>query len=80
MLPRDAFFADTEQVKPRQAVGRVSAELVCPYPPGIPVVAPGETYTEETIAYTEEIVANGGFVQGATDQSLNTFRVVARTD
>src|SRR4051812_44294250 len=44
MLPREAFFAETELVKPRDAVGRVSAELVTPYPPGIPAVAPGEVY------------------------------------
>jgi arginine/lysine/ornithine decarboxylase len=78
MLPRDAFFARAESVKPRDAVGRVSAELVTPYPPGIPVVAPGEVHTEETVEYLEEFVAAGGFVEGATDQGLDTFRVVAR--
>jgi hypothetical protein len=51
-----------------------------PVPAGHPGGGAGETYTEETIAYVEEIVANGGFVEGAADQSLNTFRVVARTD
>jgi arginine decarboxylase len=77
MLPRDAFFARTQDVKPRQAVGRVSAELVTPYPPGIPAVAPGEVYNEATIDYLEEIVDAGAFVEGATDQSLSTLRVVA---
>jgi arginine/lysine/ornithine decarboxylase len=77
MLPREAFFARTESVKSKDAIGRVSAELVTPYPPGIPVVAPGEVHTDETVAYLEEFVAAGGFVEGAVDPSLDTFRVVA---
>jgi arginine/lysine/ornithine decarboxylase len=76
MLPREAFFARTEAVEPKHAVGRVSAELVTPYPPGIPAVAPGEVYNEATIDYLEEIVAAGAFLEGATDQSLGTLRVV----
>jgi arginine/lysine/ornithine decarboxylase len=55
----------------------VSAELVTPYPPGIPAVAPGEVYNEATIDYFEEIVAAGAFVEGAADQSLGTLRVVS---
>jgi arginine decarboxylase len=63
MLPRDAFFAQTELVKFKEAIGRVSAELVTPYPPGIPAVAPGELYTEENIGYLEAFVEAGGFVE-----------------
>jgi arginine/lysine/ornithine decarboxylase len=77
MLPRDAFFAPSEMVKFKEAVGRVSAELVTPYPPGIPAVAPGELYTEENIAYLEAFVEAGGFVEGAIDPSLQRLRVVA---
>src|SRR4051794_25818943 len=77
MLPRDAFFARTELVKPRDAIGRVAAELVTPYPPGIPAIAPGEVYNEAVVDYLEEIVANGAFVEGAADQSLSKLRVVA---
>jgi arginine decarboxylase len=77
MLPRDAFFATTESVKPKDAAGRVSAEYVTPYPPGIPAVAPGELITDAIVGYLEEIVANGAFVEGAADPSLGSFRVVA---
>src|SRR4051794_24929514 len=77
MLPRDAFFAKTELVKPTDAVGRVSAELVTPYPPGIPAVAPGEIYNEAIVDYLEEIVANGAFVEGAADQALGKLRVIS---
>jgi lysine decarboxylase len=77
MRPRDAFFARAETVKAAEAAGRVSAELVTPYPPGIPACAPGEVLNDALLAYFEEIVAHGAFVEGATDQSLETFRVVA---
>jgi len=77
MIPRDAFFAQTELVNPQDAVGRVSAELVTPYPPGIPAVAPGELYNEAIVDYLEEIVANGAFVEGAANQTLDKLRVVA---
>jgi arginine decarboxylase len=77
MLPRDAFFARTEQVKPSEAPGRISAELVTPYPPGIPAVAPGELYTEAIVDYLEEVAAAGGFMERAADQSLSNLRVAA---
>lgn len=77
MLPRDAFFARTEKVEPKDAVGRVSAELITPYPPGVPAVAPGERYTEPLVDYLTGFVEVGGFVEGAVEQSLQRLRVVA---
>ena len=76
MLPRDAFFARSEMVGPDQAVGRINADIVTPYPPGIPVLAPGEVITEAIAEHLEHVVALGGFVEGATDQALDRFRVV----
>ena len=77
MLPRDAFFAATETVTFNKAAGRISAELVTPYPPGIPAVAPGDLYTEENISYLQAFVEAGGFVEGASDPTLQRLRVVA---
>ena len=54
----------------------MSAEWVTPYPPGIPAVAAGEVLTEESVGYLEEIVADGAFVEGASDPTLQRFRVV----
>ncbi|HEY2449051.1 MAG TPA: ornithine decarboxylase, partial [Mycobacterium sp.] len=51
MLPRDAFLGATEMVPWRQAAGRVSAEMICPYPPGIPIVAPGELLNDAIVDY-----------------------------
>jgi arginine/lysine/ornithine decarboxylase len=55
----------------------LSAELLTPYPPGIPAVARGEVYQQATVDYLEEIVAGGGVVEGAADRSLGTLKVVA---
>jgi arginine decarboxylase len=77
MLPREAFLGKTEDIPWRQAAGRISAEMICPYPPGIPITAPGELLTQEVVDYLEQIVAMGGMVEGASDEALETFRVVA---
>jgi arginine/lysine/ornithine decarboxylase len=77
MTPRDAFFAATEDVKPRGAVGRVSAEWITPYPPGIPAVAAGEVYTDKAVEYLQAVVEAGGFVEGTADPQLTKMRVVA---
>ncbi|MDA8393544.1 MAG: DegT/DnrJ/EryC1/StrS family aminotransferase [Actinomycetota bacterium] len=77
MLPRDAFLGRTELVPWKQAAGRVSAEMICPYPPGIPVTAPGELLSSEAVEYLQEVVAAGAMVEGCADESLAELRVVA---
>src|SRR5215467_12389503 len=76
LAPREAFFAANETVPAAQAVGRVSAELVAPYPPGVPVLAPGELITAEAIDALREVAADGGRIAYAADPSLATFQVV----
>jgi arginine/lysine/ornithine decarboxylase len=77
MPPRDAFFARTEQVPADQAVGRVAAEMASPYPPGVPVYAPGEVITAEAIDYLSTGVQAGMLIPDVADPSLKTVRVVA---
>ncbi|HEV2812468.1 MAG TPA: DegT/DnrJ/EryC1/StrS family aminotransferase, partial [Solirubrobacteraceae bacterium] len=77
MTPRDAFFAKTELVGPEDAVGRISAELVTPYPPGIPAAVPGEVYTDAIVDYVEQVASAGGYLEGAADSALDQLRVVA---
>ncbi|MEA5509195.1 aminotransferase class I/II-fold pyridoxal phosphate-dependent enzyme [Crocosphaera sp. UHCC 0190] len=74
--PRDAFFAPTESVEIEQSIGRISGELICPYPPGIPVLMPGEIITSEAIQYLIKIQKLGGMITGCSDQSLQTFKVI----
>ena len=75
MTPREAFLGPQEVVPFDAAVGRVAAESLAAYPPGIPNVLPGERLTRETLDYVSESVAHGGFVRGATDRGLRTLRV-----
>jgi arginine/lysine/ornithine decarboxylase len=76
LSPRDAFFARSRAVPLATAVGEVVSELVVPYPPGIPVLAPGEMVTHLKVEYLRHIVARGGFVRGVADPSLATLRIV----
>ncbi|MFT4036866.1 MAG: aminotransferase class V-fold PLP-dependent enzyme [Thermomicrobiales bacterium] len=76
MTPRDAFFAPMRAVPLAAAEGEVSAELVIPYPPGIPVLAPGEVISAAKIAYLQEGAAKGGYISGPADETLATIRVV----
>jgi arginine/lysine/ornithine decarboxylase len=78
MLPRDAFFAEVEQVPADQAVGRISAEMVTPYPPGAPAVLPGEVITKEVVDYVRSGLDAGMELPDPADSELNTFRVVVR--
>jgi arginine/lysine/ornithine decarboxylase len=74
--PRDAFFARARRVLLDVAIGQVAAELVIPYPPGIPAVAPGELVAAETVAYLREGARHGMRVRGLADPTLETIRVV----
>ena len=76
LSPREAFFAKNETVTAAAAIGRVSAELVAPYPPGVPVLAPGELITADAVAALREVTADGGRIAYAADPSLATFQVV----
>lgn len=73
---RNAYFANTEMVAAVQAIGRISADLIAPYPPGVAVVAPGEVLTEQIIEGLAASKAAGVRIAYATDTSLATYRVI----
>jgi arginine/lysine/ornithine decarboxylase len=77
MTPRDAFFAPSRAVPLKEAVDHVSADLVIPYPPGIPVIAPGDVIEAHKLDYLEHGVKAGFYISGAADQTLATIRIVA---
>ena len=76
LAPRDAYFARSEHVDVGAAEGRVVAETIVFYPPGIPVICTGEVFTEEVCRYIEAMAAAGLKVTGAADASLRTVRVI----
>jgi arginine decarboxylase len=76
MTPREAFFAPRESVPAAAAIGRVCAELVAPYPPGIPVLAPGEEVTVQAVDALAAARAAGSRIAYAADPSVRTLDVV----
>lgn len=76
LSPRDAFLGPQEVVEFDAAEGRIAAESLAAYPPGVPNVLPGERLTRETLDYIADSLAHGGQVRGASDRSLRTVRVV----
>ena len=77
MTPRDAFFADHATVDAAAAPGQVCAEVVAPYPPGVPVLVPGEVVTAEVIRALQTMHAAGTRLAYASDPTLQTLQVVA---
>jgi arginine decarboxylase len=73
--PREAFFAPSDTVTIDRAVGRTSVELIAPYPPGIPVLAPGEEITARALAVLDSARASGVRIAYAADATLATLRV-----
>ena len=74
--PREAFLAKTEILPLQQTPGRICAVIVCPYPPGIPVLMPGEVISKSRLEYLLCIQAMGGFISGCADASLKNLRVL----
>jgi arginine decarboxylase len=77
IAPREAFLAPTAQVNFKRSAGRICAEVITPYPPGIPVISPGEEITKEIIDYLTLELKAGVRMQGPNDGELRTIRVVA---
>lgn len=76
LSPREAFFAETQTVPASEAINRISAELICPYPPGVPVLVPGEMITKDSLDYLKQVLTNGGTITGCSHPELETLQVV----
>jgi lysine decarboxylase len=77
VAPREAFLGEAERLDVDTAVGRVSAESIAGYPPGIPALLPGERITAEVVAYLRELHAAGARLHGASDPEFHTITVLA---
>jgi arginine/lysine/ornithine decarboxylase len=76
MTPREAYFSQSEAVEASAAVGRICAEQVTPYPPGIPLLIAGERVTAPIVRYGQAVARLGGVIADAADSKLETIRVV----
>lgn len=76
LSPRDAFYAEAELIALHDSAGRISAEAIMVYPPGIPIFIPGEIITNENISYIYKNLEAGLPVQGLEDETLQNIRVI----
>jgi lysine decarboxylase len=76
MTPRAAHFSERDFVHRREACGRVSAQMIVPYPPGIPVLCPGELITEEVCDFLDELIGKGRHFHGSENEDPNVLAVV----
>ena len=76
MTPQQAFHADKKSVPINEALGKISAELVMAYPPGIPILAPGERLTSEIIDYIRYAKEKGCVMTGTKDMEMNNIETV----
>jgi arginine decarboxylase len=74
--PREAFFGPVEVVPAEEAAGRIAAEQITPYPPGIPAILPGERINGAVIDYLQSGVEAGMVLPDPADPSMKTIRVV----
>ena len=77
--PQEAFYADKESLPIKDTKGRISGEFVMCYPPGIPILAPGEMITEEIIEYILYVKEKGCSMQGTEDPMVNNLMVLKNT-
>lgn len=76
ILPRKAFFGDIREIPFKESAGFVAAEEITSYPPGIPLIHPGEVITQEIIKYAKEVRSLGIKLIGFSDQTLERVRVL----
>lgn len=76
MTPREAFVAEFETVPLKESAGRICNEMITPYPPGIPILRPGDEITENIVDYVTLEMEAGVHIQGPYDPTLKTIRVV----
>jgi arginine decarboxylase len=76
LTPRDAFYGETELVPFRESAGRIIAEFIYVYPPGIPILLPGEVISQENIDYIVDHLEIGLPVKGPEDRSVTHVKVI----
>ncbi|NLL53381.1 MAG: aminotransferase class I/II-fold pyridoxal phosphate-dependent enzyme [Peptococcaceae bacterium] len=76
ITPQKAFYARQHSVPIKKSAGYISGEFVMAYPPGIPILAPGERITPDIIDYIVYAKAKGSFLTGTEDMAVENIRIV----
>ncbi len=80
LIPRDAFYGDTEVIPFKESAYRIIAEFIYVYPPGIPILLPGEVISQDNIDYIIDHVDVGLPVKGPEDRYIKNVKVIVETD
>ncbi|MNE64833.1 Arginine decarboxylase [compost metagenome] len=76
LTPRDAFYGETETIPFKESAGRIIAEFIYVYPPGIPILLPGEVISQKNIDYIIDHVEVGLPVKGPEDRTIEFVKVI----
>jgi arginine/lysine/ornithine decarboxylase len=76
IAPQQAFYSDKTGLLIAESIGRISGEFVMCYPPGIPILAPGEEITRDIVDYIKYAKEKGCFLMGTEDMDVNYINVI----
>lgn len=76
LSPREAFFAKKTKVLLKDSIGKICAETISPYPPGIPIISFGQEINSDIIEYLKFLETKKYFIDGIEDNSLKTIKIV----
>lgn len=76
LSPRDAFYKKKQSVLLKDSLGKISAESIMAYPPGIPIISPGELITSEIIDYINILKDNNAYLTDMSDKNLENILIV----
>ncbi|WP_297132404.1 aminotransferase class I/II-fold pyridoxal phosphate-dependent enzyme [Terrisporobacter sp.] len=76
--PRNAFYSKKEEVTLDKSIGRICAECIMAYPPGIPIISPGEVITKEILDYIKLLKQNNAYMTDMKDKDLKNILVVKK--
>lgn len=76
LLPREAFSGEKVSIPIEDSIGKISGEFLLAYPPGIPILCPGEIITKEIIDYVKELKTVGLYVQGTEDPNIENINII----
>ena len=80
LSPQEAFYSERKSLTLDESVGQVCGEFVMCYPPGIPILAPGERITQEIVDYIQFAKERGCSLQGTEDPEVNHINVIKRKE
>lgn len=74
--PREAFYSEKTSIPIKESIGKISGEFLLAYPPGIPVLCPGEIITKEVVDYVYDLKRANLYVQGTEDSTVENIKIV----